>query len=833
MSRESRESIENPRPEGGSGRAVEQLWREARHAVRALRRSPATTTVSVLTMALGIGASATVFALVDAIVLRPLPLPQPEQLVRVFDHNARVGVDRSGIAPGNLHEWRMRAQAFAGIAGYTMMGRTLSTGGEGHAVIAAQVTEDFFRIGGIDAALGRTFTVDDTARATYTPGMMPNGADPVVLVSHDMWRARFGADPEIVGKTVSIERLPFRVVGVMPAGFALPAPNTDVWLPWRTDAESPRDQHFLGGLARIKPGQTLGAAERELQRVAADLAGTYPVTNADWSVRVSPLQDEIVGASSTVLWLLLGAVGLLLIVACANVALLTFTRGLDRSGELAVRLALGATSGRLVRELLMESTVQATLAGVLAAMLTSAAVREIPSVAPDIPRGYEVAFSPLTLLFMFGVTTLTAVLSGLPQAWRRARQQPLTALSGASLRTTRSSSQASLRYGMTVAQVALSVVLLTGAGLLVRSVLKLTVADVGFDPRGVLVAPVFLDAQGYKTQDQTRAYYRTLFERLAALPNVTSVGGSTTVPTSPLGPDFARPVWREDGSNADQVPASVRIVTSGYVSTMGLRVTAGRPIEDRDRPDSPRVVVVSEGLAKQLWPGTSAVGQQLMVDYSAAGTYPYEVVGVVGDVRFRGPKSPPEREIYLAHAQRPYLIMNVVLKSGGDPRVLIPDVRRVMHELDPQKPPQSVVALDDLLQDSYARDRLTRTTLVLFAGLAMLFAMLSVYGVLSRLVRERIRDIAIRMALGADAGALLRWISWAGVRLMTAGLVVGLLASRLTSNAMTGVLYGVAPSDGLTTLAVVLVLGLTGAVATLLPWYRATKVSPIETLRRG
>jgi predicted permease len=784
-------------------------------------------------MALGISASATVFALVDAIVLRPLPFPQPDHMVRVFDQNAALGVERSAIATGNLYEWRTRAQAFAGIAGYWTMGRTLSAGGEGHAVIATQVTEDFFRIGGIGAALGRTFTSDETARATYSTAVMPNGVDPVVLLSHDIWRVRFGADPAIVGKTVLIERLPFRVVGVMPAGFALPDPNTDVWLPWRVDATSPRDQHFLGGLARIKPGQTVDAAERDLQRVAADLAGIYPASNAGWSVSVRRLQDEIVGGSSTVLWLLLGAVGLLLVVACANVALVTLTRGLDRSGEIAVRLALGATSARLTRELLMESAVQAALAGVLAAALTAAAVRALPGVAPDLPRGHEVAFSPLTLLFMFGVTALTAVLSGLPQAWRRSHEQPLAALSGASLRTTRSGSQASLRYSMTVAEVALSVVLLTGAGLLVRSVTKLNVADVGFDPRGVLVAPVFLDGQGYKTADQTRAYYRTLFERLAALPNVTSVGGSTTVPTSPLGPDFARPVWRVDASSADQVPASVRIVTPGYVSTMGLRLTAGRPIEDRDRPDSPRVVVVSAGLAKQLWPGTAAVGQQLMVDYSTAGTYPYEVVGVVGDVRFRGPKILPEREIYLAHAQQPYKILNVVLKTGGDPRVLIPVVRRVMHEIDPQKPPQSVAALEDLLQDTYARDRLTRTTFVLFAGLATLLAMLSVYGVLSRLVRERVRDIAIRMAMGADARVLLRWISWAGGRLLIAGLVVGLFAARLTSNAMTGVLYGVVPADGVTTVVVVLLLGLTGAVATLLPWYRATKVSPIEILRRG
>ena len=646
---------------------------------------------------------------------------------------------------------------------------------------------------------------------------------------------RFGADPTIIGRRVLLERLPFTVVGVMPRAFALPSPEVQVWIPWRIDATSPRDQHYVGAMARIAAGTSIGEAERHLSSVAADLAASYPDTNDGWSVRLVPLHEEVVGASSGVLWLLLGAVGVLLFVACTNVALMTFTRGLDRAAEAAVRLALGASSLRLVREFLMESAIQAGLAGALGLAIAGVALRALPAAAPDLPRVGEVGISLSTYLFAFGATATAALLSGLLQAWKRSRLLPAAALFEASQRTTRRHSHAGLRHTVAAAQVALSVVLLTGAGLLVRTVQALASADAGFDPRGVLVVPVFLDTQAYKNGDQVRAYYQTLFQRLSALPNVSSVGGATTVPTSPLGPDFARPVWRQEMApdRAGQVPAAVRIVTTGYAATMGLSLTAGRAIDDRDRPSSPRVVMVSDGLARQLWPAGDGVGKQLVVDYSTDGTYPYEVVGVVGDVRFRGPRSAPEREIYLAHAQRPYLTMNVVLKSAGDPTSLVPDVMRTMRQIDPQKPPQSVHPLEDLLLTSYARDRLTMTMLVIFATTATFLAMLSVYSVLSRLVRERVRDIAIRMAMGADAGALLYWVSSVGARLVASGLIVGLIATSAGSRLMEKFLFGVEPSDPATVIAVVALVSIVGGIATFLPWRSATRIEPLEILRRG
>ena len=439
------------------------------------------------------------------------------------------------------------------------------------------------------------------------------------------------------------------------------------------------------------------------------------------------------------------------------------------------------------------------------------------------------------LLFIAAVTILTALFSGLPQAWRRTRASAIPASGGLALRTTASAQRHALRDGIVIAQVALAVVLLAGSTLLVRSYLHLRATDPGFDPRGVLVAPVFLDTQAYNTQDKVRAYYRTLFERLATIPRVTAVGGATTVPTSPLGPDFERPVWPEGiaADRARQTPASVRVVTPGYFPAMKLRIADGRAFDDRDQPTSPLVIMVSETLARRLWPGERAVGRQLVVDYSTAGTYPYEIVGVVGDMRFRGPRSEPLAEIYMPHAQRPYLVLNVVIRANGDPRAMIPAVRQALKEVDPQKPAHGLHALEDLMGATYARDRQAMVTLLMFASAAIFLAVLSVYGVLSQRVRERSREIGIRMALGADRSRLVRWVAATGLRLVVAGVAGGLAIAWTLTGTIDRLLVGVRPTDPLTAFTVATVLIVIGLIATLIPSWRATRIDPVAVLRRG
>ncbi|HEV3059866.1 MAG TPA: ABC transporter permease, partial [Vicinamibacterales bacterium] len=788
-----------------------------------------------VTMGVGIGASAVLFTLVSSIVLRPLPYPESDRLVRIYDTNPQANVNRAGVATGNITDWRRRAEGFEGIAGYYVMGRTVSFGTDADVLNTAQVSQDFFGILRVPPVVGHAFTEEETSRASFSTANAPTGPDPVVILAHGVWMQRFGGDANVVGRTLMLERRPFRIVGVMPAGFAMPDAGVQLWIPWRVADGDPRDQHYLGGVARLKAGVSVAHAEDVLNAAARQLAVEYPATNRGWGVQLSPLAAEIVGDATPVLWVLLAAVGLVLLVTCANVSLLSLIRGLDRREETAVRLALGASSTHLIREFLWESALLALIGGMIGAAIAAVGLRLLPVVTPNLPRLNEVAFDGRALVFILAATALSAMLSGLPQAWRRTRMSPGSELSSIALRATESVERHRLRDGIVVIQIATAAVLMTGSGLLIRSVLQLRGTDPGFDPHAVLVAPIFLDSQAYGSGDKARAYYRTLFGQLSALPSVVAVGGATTVPTSPLGPDFERPVWPAESAAdaAARVPASVRIVTPGYVSAMGIRVVDGRPIDDRDSPQAPRVLMVSQTLARRMWPGQSPVGRQLMVDYSTDGTYPYRIVGVVGDVRFGGPRSEPSAEIYVPHAQRSYLILNVVVKTAGDPRALMPAIRAALKAVDSQKPAQGLYPLEDLIGATYVRDRQVMVTLFVFASAAIFLAVLSVYGVLSQRVRERSREIGIRMAMGANPSTVIRWVAGSGLRLIALGLLGGTIAARMLSRGLDGLLFGVAVTDGMTTIIVVTTLAGVGAIAALVPSWRAARIDPVRVLRRS
>ncbi|MEE8129803.1 MAG: ABC transporter permease, partial [Vicinamibacterales bacterium] len=614
--------------EGRTGFMLEQVVKELAYAWRVLRRAPGPTGLSVTTIAVGVAVSTVLFALIDSIVLRPLPYPEAHQLVRVFDTNPELGVDRTGVTSGNIDDWRRDTASFEGIAGYYTMGRTLSAESDADVVLTAQVSTDFFLLARTTPLLGRTFTEAETRAAQFNTAAAPVGSNPVVVISHRLWQQRFGGAADIMGRSVMLERQPFRVVGVMPAGFALPEADVQLWIPWDVSGDRPRDQHYLGAVARVAPGVSIARAQDELNVVARELARRYPDTNRGWGVRLSPLATELVGDSARVLWILFVAVGLVLLVACANVALLSVMRGLDRSVENAVRLALGSTRGRLLRQFWMESLVLALVGGTLGVGLAVGGLQLLPHTVPDLPRLDEVATDARVLAFAVAVATLVACLAGVLPAWHGASTEPAQGLQAVSLRSTATGRQHRVRDALVIAQVALALVLLCGSGLLVRSFLALRDADPGFESRGVLVAPIFLDTQAYGSGAQSRAYYAALFERLEALPGVRAVGGATTLPTSPLGPDFDLLVWPEGTSDdRDRVPAAVRMVTPGYFGALRLEVAAGRAFDERDHPDAPPVVMVSETLARRLWPGGSAVGQSLVVDYSSSGTYPYAVVG--------------------------------------------------------------------------------------------------------------------------------------------------------------------------------------------------------------
>lgn len=810
-----------------------RLDRELLYAARVLRRSPGATLLSVATMAAGIGASAVLFTMISGVVLRPLPYPDSHELVRLFDVNPDAGIDRAGAASGNLDDWRRRAGVFQGVAGYYAMGRTVSDDTSVDVAITAQVGRDFFEVVKTPPLVGRTFTLEEIERSTFNSAAAPTGSDLVTVLSHGFWSERFAADPGVIGRTITIDRRPFRIVGVMPPHFALPDAGVRLWIPWGIAIGAPRDQHYLGALARLQPGVSLGQAAAAMNVLARDLGEAYPATNRGWGVALSPLSIELVGATASVLWVLFAAVGLLQVVACASVALLSLIRGLDRRDEVAVRVALGATAPRLLREFALESALLAAAGGAAGVALAAIGIRALPALMPDLPRLDEVALDGRVLGFIVAATVLSAFLSGLPQAWRGSRRASSSALLTAARRATSARDRHWLRDLIVVGQVGMAVVLMTGCGLLVRSFLHLRAVDHGFDASGVLVAPIFLDNQSYKGGEQVRGYYRLLFERLSALPGVTAVGGATTVPTSPLGPDFERPVWPagQDNLPAARVAASVRMVTPGYFDVLQLKVADGRAIDDGDAPASPRVVMVSETLARRLWPGQRAVGRQLVIDYSTAGTYPYDVIGVVGDVRFRGPRSVPLAEIYLPHAQRSYLIMNVVIRAAGDPRTLVPAVRDALRAVDPQVPAHGLHSLESLIGVTYTRERQAMVALMAFAAAAVFLAALGVYGVVSQRVRERTREIGIRMAMGASIPRIVRWAAGSVFWLVAAGLAAGALVSRLAGGVLDAMLFGVVASDGLTSAVVIASLAGVAAMASLLPSWRASRVDPATVLR--
>jgi putative ABC transport system permease protein len=820
--------------EGRTGSLLDGWAQDTAYAFRLLRKRKAFSLLCVLTIAVGVGASTALFAVVDAVLLRPLPFPDPEALVRVFDTNSRAGIEQTGITTGNLADWSRRARLFRGIAGYYSMGRTLSGEGESEVVLTAQVSADFFEVLGQRALVGRTFTPEEVARGRFNSAAAPTGADPVVVLGHGLWQRRFGGDPQVLGRSLTLERRSFRVVGVMPAGFDMPDPGVQMWIPWDVSGDQPRDQHYLGGVARLEPSATPVQAAEDLNAVAEVLAREHPATNEGWGIRLVPLQEALVGDSGRTLWILLAAVGLLLVVACANVAVLSLARGLERTQEASVRLALGATRGRLLRQFLLESLLVAAAGGALGTLLAVGAVAGLRVAGASLPRVHEVALDPRALLFAVAVTTAAALIAGLPYAWRRARVEPVADLTSGTSRLTEGRGRHLVRDGLVVAEIALAVVLLAGASLLVRSYERLRAQDPGFDPRGVLVAPIFLDMEGYGSGGKSRAYYTTLLERLQALPGVLSAGGATALPTSPFGPDFARPVWPEEAPTEERSrrQAWVRIITPRYFETLGMRVVAGRAFEEADGPRTPRAVILSAGLARQLWPKGDATGRRLVVDYSSAGTYPYDVVGVVSDVRFGGPRSEPHLEIYIPHAQAPYLVMNVAVKTTQEPWRLTPAVRAVLHDLDPQKPAHGLHALEDLLGATYSRDRQAMMVLAAFAAAATLLALFGVHGVLLHRVRERTREIGIRMAIGAGRRQVLAFVAGHGLRLTGMGLALGLALATASARSLGAILFGVSPADPASTLLTA-VIPLAALVVSLHPAWRATRIDAAEVLRRG
>jgi len=810
------------------------LGLELRHALRRLRRSQGFSAIIVTTLAVGIGGATTLFSVVDSVLWRPLPFPEPEQLVRVFETKQELSAERTGIGSGNLIEWRKRSQSFSAIGGWYVMGRTLQNQSDVNAVRAAMVTEGFFSTLNVRAALGRTPSPEETARSLYNGAAAPAGTGLVTVISYGLWQARFGGDPGVLGRTVLIDRKPFEIIGVMPADFTFPSSDVAVWLPWGFRENPPKDQRYVKGLARLRVGTSLGSAQGELQSIAAQLAQEFPASNKGWSVALSPLQKEVVGNSGATLWLLFAAVCCVWLIGCANVAHLQWIRAAQQKQQTAVRVALGASTRRLFVQFGTEGALLAGAGGALGALLAFLAVYALRLAQPaQLPRATEVSVHGTALLFALGTSLVAGLATGLAPAlgWRRGHLAVSLREGGrggtggkGSLRT---------RNMLVIGEVAAAAMLLVLAGLLGRSLMQLLAVDPGYGYRNVLVLPMFLDNNQYNSGDKVRAYFAELMGKLGALPGVISVGGATALPASPLGPDFERPVWPEGAQPApsEAMRADVRMVTPDYFRTLQIPLLRGRAFGPEDSPEAPRAVIVNEMLAARVWPGEDAVGKHLVVDYSTAGIYSLQVVGVVRNVRFYGLRSQPRAEIFIPHAQRSYLIMNVAVRTQSDPRALIAAVRRTVLEVDPGQPPQSIRPLAELVSETVAQDRLATGLFAAFSGTALFLAMLGIYGVTAYRAAQRTNEIGIRIALGARPAGIARMVIASGLLLAVVGGAAGLLLAAFTSRWVASLLFGITTLDPTAYLAAGAAIAAVTVAACWIPARRAARVNPIEALR--
>jgi putative ABC transport system permease protein len=806
-------------------------------ALKSLVRAPGFTLTVSLLLGLGVAATTTLFALINAVILKPLPYGNPEQLVMVWESNVSQKRLREGPAPGQVNDWMASNDAFEALTGWWTAQATLR-GRDGSAPVAGvQVTKGFFEVFRRAPLLGRTFADDEYAGRPSIPSGR-TGPEPILVLSHRLWQS-LGADPGLVGGTVHVEGRNWRVLGVMPADFAVPDLGAAFWTPWdmresyngpRFADGPPREARFLRVVGRVKPGLSLEAATERMKILAARLAADHPRTNADWSVQLVPLRDELVRSSRTELLLVFGAVFCLLLLVCANVASLAIARSAVRAREMAIRLALGAGRKRIVREHLAETALCALLTAVAAIVFTAWSLGAAIAFAPsDIPRLHEVEVNARVVLFAAATAVLVTIIGVfLPGLQGRSIAIASALKDGAPVSGQRASR---VRHALVVAEIGVTVVLLVGAGLLARSFASLQRVDPGFDVQNLLVLRIAPDVTRYRDR-LVSEYYGRVLSAIRELPGVASAAAVTVLPMSTIGSDFYRPYWLNgDRPEGNAVPqANVRMATPGYFATLGLPIVAGREFSAQDEPGATPVIIINESLARTAWKGQDPLGRTLILDYQN-GPSPRQIVGVVRDARYKGPRSDPSPEIFIPHAQNPYLVMNVVVRTTIEPGAFAQTVRAQALKMDPDQPVHSVTTMERLLDDTMQQDRFAMLFVALFAVAGLLTAATGVYALLAYTVAQRTREIAVRIAIGASSSSVARLIVTESLMLALVGCVVGALGVAAVSRLARSVLFGIAPQDPLTLVTTAAVLLTAVLAASWLPARRAARINPVSAMR--
>lgn len=811
------------------------LLQDLRYGLRMLAKSPAFTLVAVVALALGIGANTAIFSVINAVLLRELPYEQPERVVRLWGTNTQQSVPRGegdhydfNISPNDFVDWRAQNSVFESIAVFSSFGSVTMTGRDEPIRLRCPiVSTEFFTVLGVRPALGRFFLPEEEQQGKHR----------VAVLSYATWQGRFHADPNIVGQTLTLSGNSYTVVGVAPKEFEHPRPNPaaepEMWRPLPLQLEAgERNNHWLHAVARLKPGVTTAQAQAEMNLINSQLEQQYPDSNPGRGIRLSSLHEAMVGNIRSALGVLFGAVGFVLLIACANVANLLLARASVRQREMAIRAALGASRFRVVRQLLTESLLLAALGGALGMLMALWATDLLLKLgANEIPRLSEIRIDGWMLGFTALVTVLTGIIFGLVPALESSRTDLNVSLKEGG-RSDVSQGRQNFRRLLVVSEVALSLVLLVGAGLMMKSFWRLQNVELGYNPENLLTMDIALPQARYPERKQAALFQQRLMERIKALPGVTSAAAVNILPLSGGNSCDGMTIEGRPPASAADVPCvEVRSNSPDYFRTMGIPLIRGRALSDHDNADAPPVVLINESFARTFFPGEDPVGKR--INHSAPDVPPVwrEVVGVVGDVRHFGLDAEPLPEFYEPLMQAPNWGTSLVVRSDSDPASLAAAVRGEVYALDKDLPVYNLKSMRDLVAESVAQPRFRTLLLAIFAAVALLLSATGLYGVMNYWVTQRTREIGVRMALGAQASDVLRMVVGQGMALAVAGVVVGLLAAFGLTRVISSLLFGVTATDPWTFAGVPLLLCAVAFVASYIPARRATKVDPMEALR--
>jgi predicted permease len=803
---------------------------DLKYAIRQLTKRPGFTAAAVLTLALGIGAATTIFSVVHGVLLRPLPYPDQDRLVMLWEKNPELSWMHQTASPANMLDWRARSTTFQDITTYMdwESGFTLGAAGANPEFVRGiYVFGNFFEVFGASAHLGRGFTEDESWR----------GADDVVVLTYDLWRRRFDADSGLVGGTIFLDGEARTVVGVMPPGFTYPRPETDLWVPigWNPAAREEawfRRAHMVRPVARLAPGVTLEQARSELETIAAQLEQEYPATNRSMGAGLTPLHEWIVGDTEGYLLLLLGAVGLLLLIGCLNIANLFLARVTERRHELAVRSALGAGRRHLARGLMIETVLIALLGGAAGVLLAGWGTQLFVSLAgSDLPRLTAVTIDVPVMLFALAITMVTALVFGTaPVALSRTVSGQASLAEGG---RTGSESRGPVRFQRVLigVEVALAALLVVGAGLMVRTLQELARVDPGFDAEHVLTATLQLPGASYRSAADRAQFHRELVEELSAAPGVTAAG---TVEELPL----RGTIWTSDLAIESRPPLergamfNRRAATPGYFDAMGVPIIQGRAFDHTDVADAPRVIVINLALAQAYFPSEDPIGRRIAFDREPDADEPwYTIVGVVGTERIDGLRGAEWPEIFVSAYQVTPARLTMVVRSSVPPESQAGVVRSVVDRLDPDLAFVKMQTLQAVVSDALARERFLGVLFGTFAMLALTLAAVGIYGVMAYAVSRRQREMGIRLALGAGPALVVGLVVRQGMTVAVIGVVTGLVTAGFSSRLMRDLLFGITELDPVTYLGVAAFMGAVALTASYIPARRAARVDPMEALR--